>query len=115
MLAPSKTIWTVLVVSGPKPRLVASARAHKAATFWPANDAQSFLLSGPCSLPPSPRLRVYITTTVTSLPFLLLSPFFRRFLRLRPRRFALPRRRSQPHQQACSGRGRPWPRRLATS
>src|SRR5438046_9943459 len=78
--SPPSTTCTVLVVFGPKPRLVASARAHKAAVLRPANVAQIFLLIGPCSLPSSPRFKVYITTTVTSLPFLLLSPFFRRFL-----------------------------------
>src|SRR5271157_1844193 len=76
-LAPSTTIWTVLVVSGPKPRLVASSRAHATAAFRPPNVAQVFLLIGPCSLPSGPRRSVYITTTITSLPFLLLSPFFR--------------------------------------
>src|SRR5437762_11011896 len=90
-LAPSRTICTVLVVSGPKPRLLASARAHCAAALRPANVAYNFLLIGPCSLPSSPRLSVYITTTLTSLPFLLLSPFFRRFLLPHACRFTLPR------------------------
>jgi hypothetical protein len=31
--------------------------------------AYNFLLIGPCSLPSGPFFNVYITTTVTSLPF----------------------------------------------
>ena len=64
---------------------------------------ESVLLIGPCSLPSGSRRNVYITTTITSLPFLLLSPFFRRFLLPRAFRFALPRCRWQPqeHPFAC--------------
>src|SRR5437762_5061684 len=112
-LAPSRTNCTVLVVSGPKPRLVASARAHKAAALRPANDAHTFLLIGPCSLPSSPRRSVYITTSMTSLPFLLLSPFLRRFFGPRACRLALPRCRWQPQAQPCGCRR--GPRRLDSS
>src|ERR1700679_305916 len=113
--APSDTTCTVLVVSGPKPRFVASARAQAAAARLPANVAYNFLLSGPCSLPSSPRRSVYITTTMTSLPFLLLSPFLRRFLLPRARLFALPRWRWQPHGQSFRCFGLRLPRRLASS
>src|SRR5271155_3316083 len=97
-LAPSTTIWIVWVVSGPKPRLVASCRAHAAAAFRPPNVAQIFLLIGPCSSPSGLRRSVYITTTITSLPFLLLSPFFRRFFRPRFFLLALPRCRWHPQE-----------------
>src|SRR5262249_14614842 len=53
-LAPSSTTCTSLRVPGPKPRLVASARAHSAAAWRPANVAYKRLLSGPCSRPARP-------------------------------------------------------------
>src|SRR5271169_5671882 len=112
-LAPSTTIWTVLVVSGPKPRLVASSRAHATAAFRPPNVAQVFLLIGPCSLPSGPRQSVYITTTITSLPFLLLSPFFRRFFLPRLFLFAWPRCRWHLQEQPL-GCAR-FPRRFLNS
>src|SRR6266446_2731871 len=90
-LAPSRTICTVLVVSGPKPRRVAWSRAQAAAALRPPNDPQTFLLHGPCSRPSAPCRSVYSTTSTTSLPFLLLSPFLRRFLLPRRLRFACPR------------------------
>ncbi len=50
-----------------------------------------YLLIGPCSRPSASRLKVYITITTASLPFLLLSPLFRRCLLPRALRLLLPR------------------------
>src|SRR5262249_51017517 len=84
------TTCTVFSVPGGNPRRVACSRAHRSADFRAPNVPNTFLFTGPCSRPSSPRRRVYITTRVALRPFLLLSPFFRRGFRPRRRRFAPP-------------------------
>ena len=76
---------------GGNPRRVACARAHSSADFREPNVPNTFLLIGPCRRPSAPRRNVYITTSVALRPFLLLSPFFRRFFRPRRSRLARPR------------------------
>src|SRR5512142_1480548 len=60
--------------SGGKPRRVACVRAHSSADVREPNVPNTFLWTGPCSRPSSPRRSVYITTSVALRPFLLLSP-----------------------------------------
>src|SRR5271155_1176717 len=93
--SPSTTSCTTLSVSGPKPRRVACARAHCNAFLRELKLPKTFLLIGPCSWPSSPRLRVYITTSVALRPFLLLSPRLRFFLCPWALRQAFPRCRLQ--------------------
>ena len=76
---------------GGEPGRVACARAHSSADFREPNVPNTFLLIGPCRRPSSSRRNVYITTSVVLRPFLLLSPFFRRFFRPRRSRLARPR------------------------
>src|SRR5262249_28230243 len=78
-------------VPGGNPRWVACSRARRSADFRAPNVPKTFLFTGPCSRPSSPRRRVYITTRVAPRPFLLLSPFFRLGFRPRPCRLARPR------------------------
>jgi hypothetical protein len=89
--SPSTTIWICLSVSGPKPRRVASARAQASIVLRDAKLPQTRLLIGPCSLPSAPRRSVYMATSVALRPFLLLSPFLRRFFDPRVWRALRPR------------------------